>query len=173
MTRLRGLFAGLLGACLLASGLLAPAATAAEARADKPRLCLRGHVQNLGWQSWGCDDGRWAYAGTEGRGLRLEALQITMSNTGGTVCVQAHVQNLGWMEQQCGGDGKTITVGTTGQNLGLEAIAFGHMSQMSCGEGHVQNIGWQPRKCVDPEGAWMAGTTGRGLSLEAVRAGIR
>jgi uncharacterized protein YjdB len=41
------------------------------------------------------------------------------SSDGRTVCANAHVQDIGWQGWRCG---SSVSVGTTGQSLRLEAI---------------------------------------------------
>ena len=134
-----------------------------------PVVCFRGHVQNVGWQGWNCDDdGDWAAAGTTGQGLRLEALQVVAYNTGGNTCVQAHVQDQGWRTQVCVADSRVAQVGTTGESRRIEALGFGSSSRSSCARAHVQNNGWMPSKCSAAGLVSVVGTTGQGLRMEAV-----
>lgn len=73
-------------------------------------LSYRTHVQNIGWQNW---VGEGALSGTQGRALRLEALQIELSGSAAgsyDVYYRTHVQNIGWTGwarngQQCGSAG--------------------------------------------------------------------
>lgn len=73
-------------------------------------LTYRTHVQGIGWQSW---VGEGNLAGTQGRALRLEALQIKLTGAGASrydVYYRTHVQGIGWTGwarngQQCGSAG--------------------------------------------------------------------
>ena len=118
-------------------------------------ISVIAHVQNIGWMT---PVGSEQVAGTVGRSLRLEAVQITVP--GRHVCYQAHVQNIGWQKEVCDG----ATAGTTGQSLRMEAIRIrvtpGHIVYY----GHVQNTGWTGQFM---DGA-QAGTTGQSLRLEAI-----
>ena len=56
------------------------------------------HVQNIGWQDKVYDG---ETAGTTGRNLNLEALQLKVTNAGrknmsGSISYEAHVQDIGW-----------------------------------------------------------------------------
>ena len=144
--------------------------------AEGTSVCFRGHVQDIGWQNWDCDtepDGA-ADAGTTGRGLRLEAIQIVAHETGGLTCAQAHVQDIGWQgEQQCVEDGSVLEVGTTGKSLRIEALFFGSTVVPTCDEAHVQDQGWMGQNCQPAGYGSIVGTTGKGLRLEAIRATVK
>jgi len=144
-----------------AVGDVAPAAT----------VMVRTHIQNIGWnQGWRqatASGGKaaTASAGTSGRSLRLEAIQIQIKGISGTVNYQVHVQNIGWQAAQANG----AIAGTSGRSLRLEAIRItlsGEISKWYDIEyrTHVQNIGWQS---YVRNGA-VAGTSGRSLRLEAL-----
>lgn len=143
-----------IGALLLALALLF--GVAPSAGAEPMFLSYRGHVQNIGWQSWRNQP---SAAGTTGQSLRLEAIELR----GGIGQVSAHVQDRGWLAEVGGGQ----TAGTTGRGLRLEAIRVRSDVpgwRIEC-QAHVQDIGWMP---------WVAdgqtcGTTGRSLRLEAVQ----
>jgi uncharacterized protein YjdB len=144
---------------------------------EEPYVCFRGHVENIGWQSWDCDntpDGA-ADAGVTGQSLRLEAVQIIAHETGGLTCAQAHVQDIGWQGEkpQCVEDGSVLEIGTVGKGLRVEAILFGSTVLRTCAEGHVQNLGWLGQNCQPAEYASIVGTEGQGLRLEAYRATVR
>jgi uncharacterized protein YjdB len=48
----------------------------------------------------------------------LEALDIVRKD-GRTICANAHVQDIGWQGARCG---TSVSVGTTGRSLRMEAI---------------------------------------------------
>jgi hypothetical protein len=75
--------------------------------------------------------------------------------------VRSHVAQRGWIT---GG-------GTTGQGLGLEALAVRQQAgKVICLQAHVQNIGWMTPVCTQGSGTEATvGTTGRGLRMEALR----
>jgi uncharacterized protein YjdB len=108
--------------------------------------------------------------GTEGRGLRLEALQLNVSGVSGLgIIYRAHVQNVGWQSYVSGG----VTSGTTGLGRRLEAVQIELTGAKASNydiyyRAHVQNLGWT---------AWVkngatAGSEGRGLRLEAIECKI-
>ncbi|MEA4804318.1 YDG domain-containing protein [Acetobacterium wieringae] len=91
------------------------------------------HVQNIGWLYDENDPSTWAkngdYAGTRGRGLRIEAIKIVMLDTTGSqaagyhVRYRGHVQNIGDLpatSEQWFRDGEQL--GTVGSSLRLEAL---------------------------------------------------
>ncbi|MET9258484.1 hypothetical protein [Amycolatopsis sp. NPDC004079] len=128
-------------------------------------ICYAAHVENIGWQQPVCDG---AVAGTTGQGLRLEALDIVVSQVGG-VCAAAHVEGLGWGPVTCAGENTTVAVGTVGRGLRLEALHINVNSGTVCANAHVENIGWQGVSCASAPSFALAGTTGRGLRMEAIQ----
>ena len=161
--------------------------------ADKYDIYYRVHAQNYGWLAWAKNG---EAAGTSGYAYRLEAIQIVVTakgdmaptvfyggytsnnakayisktstvpiiNTNASVRYQSHVSNIGWQSAVENGS----LSGTTGRNLGLEAIRIDLDGQPCSGgikyQTHVQNIGWQNTVM---DGA-LAGTTGRALNVEAI-----
>ena len=78
----------------------------------------RTHVQNDGWQDYVANG---AMAGTKGRSLRLEAIQIRLTGEFAqkySVEYRTHVQNEGWQDWVR----DDAMSGTTGKNLRLEAM---------------------------------------------------
>ncbi|OOM08188.1 clostridial hydrophobic W [Clostridium acetobutylicum] len=125
-----------------------------------------GHVENIGWQN-PVGDGE--EIGTDGKGLRVEALKLSLTNVpvGASIQYETHVQNIGW--QAWVADGQEA--GTDGKGLRVEALKIklknmpGYSVQYRA---HVQNIGWQE---------WVAdgqeiGTDGKGLRIEALEVKI-
>lgn len=135
-------------------------------------VAYRAHVQNIGWQDWVRDG---ATAGTEGQGLRVEALQIRLTNSPipTRLCYQAHVEILGDQEPVCDvqepRDFMRRYAGTTAQSLRVEAVKIwleGAPPGVSLRyQAHVQNYGWQTEV---GERQW-AGTMSQSLRLEALR----
>ncbi len=81
-------------------------------------LTYNAHVSNIGWMS-SLKNG--SIAGSTGRNLPLEALQLHLStNSLGNVLARAHVRSIGW--QNWTESGKQI--GTTGRALPIEASNF-------------------------------------------------
>ncbi len=110
---------------------------------DTVNVSYRTHIQNAGWQNWKSNG---AVAGSYGRSLRLEGINLKLTNkdrTGG-IRYKTHIQNLGW-EKNWHVDGDTA--GTTGRSLRLEAIdieLYGDMADFYdvYYRVHVQNYGW-------------------------------
>lgn len=137
---------------------------AAGKGADVVGVRYEAHVQNVGWQDW-VGDGQ--TAGTTGRALRVEALNIIVS-TGpysGGIKYSAHVQNIGWQGYKFDGD----TAGTSGEAKRVEAI----MIELTGGisnqydvfyRTHVPNYGWLDWASNGVE----SGSTGHGLRVEAI-----
>lgn len=123
------------------------------------------HVENYGWGAE-VTDGR--LSGRVGQGLRLEAIRISLINTGALnlgVAYSAHVENIGWQTEVANG----ATAGTTDQGLRLEAIKM-HLTGTDADKYsiwyrvHVQNEGFQ-EWCRDGD---VAGTEGQSLRAEAI-----
>ncbi len=80
-----------------------------------------------------------------------------------TLSAQAHVQNIGW---QNASTGTTLTVGTTGRSLRMEALKLtvsGASGTVQV-QAHISDQGW--------DSGWadtQAGTTGKSRALEAIR----
>ena len=134
-----------------------------SADGGKPGVTYRTHVQNIGWQGY-VKDG--AIAGTSGKSLRLEGINIklTGNNSNLKIKYQVHVQNIGWQDWKTNGE----MAGTSGKSLRLEGIKIKLESTEEYSvmyRVHVQNIGWQGWK-TDGE---MAGTQGQSLRLEAIQ----
>ena len=130
---------------------------------DVISVSYQGHVQSIGWQNW-VSDGQ--EAGTDGKGLRVEALKIKLINapTGANIKYQAHVQCIGW--QNWIGNGQEA--GTDGKSLRVEAlkISLENMPGYSIQyQAHVQSLGWQDWVSDGQE----AGTDGKSLRIEAIR----
>ena len=137
-----------------------------SAAPQAPSITYRTHIQNIGWMS-PVSNGQ--MSGTEGRGLRIEALQIGLNSPmiPGSIQYSAHVQNIGWQNPV-----SSLTdqyAGTSGRSLRVEAVRIaltGAIAQYYdiIYRVHVSNIGWM---------SWVsngavAGTTGFGLQAEAI-----
>ena len=80
------------------------------------KISAQAHVANIGWMSPVYDGDT---AGTTGRSLSLEALQVKLENDyakQGSVEVRVHVSDIGWQDWTSG------TAGTTGQAKAMEAV---------------------------------------------------
>lgn len=129
----------------------------------KPGITYRTHVQDIGWQDYVQDE---QIAGTSGRALRLEGINIKLIDNSSNLKIkyQVHVQNIGWQDWKSDGE----MAGTSGKSLRLEGIRIELESTEEYSvmyRVHVQNIGWQDWKS-DGE---MAGTQGQSLRLEAIQ----
>jgi uncharacterized protein YjdB len=83
-------------------------------------VCAAAHVEGIGWMNTRCvGDGGTVVVGTTGRGLRMEALRLSVSS--GAPCVNAHVEGIGWQGYRCG---NAVEVGTTGESRRMEAISL-------------------------------------------------
>lgn len=107
-----------------------------------PNISYRTHVQNIGWQSY-VKNGK--MAGTSGRCLRLEGININLENNkyGGGISYQTHIQNIGWQKNVQNG----AMSGTSGKCLRLEGIKIKLTGQIAnyydvYYRVHCQNVGW-------------------------------
>ena len=107
-----------------------------------PNISYRTHVQNVGWQGY-VKNGQ--MAGTSGRCLRLEGINIKLENNqyGGGISYQTHVQNVGWQNYVQNG----AMSGTSGRCLRLEGIRIKLTGQIAnyydvYYRVHCQDIGW-------------------------------
>lgn len=133
-------------------------------RADSPAsLSVRAHVSNIGWLS---SVGSGAVAGTTGRSLPLEALNVGLDWYGhsGSIELRGHVSNWGWQSWTNG------QCGTTGESKSLEAVQL----RLTGGAAqsydiwysvHVSGTGWMGWTCNGKP----AGTTGKAKAIEAVK----
>ena len=131
-------------------------------KAPSATISYRTHVQKVGWQGWRTNG---SMAGTSGRSLRLEGLQVKLSGISGHVQYKVHVQNIGWQDVRADG----TVAGTHGKSLRLEAMRIALTGEASKWydieyRTHVQKVGWQGWV---KNGA-MSGTSGRGLRLEGL-----
>lgn len=118
---------------------------------------VRTHVQNKGWTTG---------VGSEGQGLRLEAISVTAQRSV-NLCMRAHVATIGWQATKCtSASNPTIVVGTTGRSLAIEAVEVWIPGYTLAVDAHIQNIGDTHRYTNVKGGHVIAGTTGRGLRME-------
>ena len=126
------------------------------------------HVSNIGWQGR-CFDGE--TAGTTGRALPVEALQVDLgsaisSQYSGSIQYRSHVRNIGW---ESGWKSDGATSGTTGRALSVEAVQIQLTGEVASHYDvyyrvHVRSEGWQDWR----SDGQISGTTGKGLSIEAI-----
>ena len=120
-------------------------------------------VQKFGWQNWEWEG---AISGTKGLGCRMEAMQIKVANTTGSIRYKAYVQREGWQDWKKAGE----TMGTKGQNKRIEAIRIELTGDSLKEYGvyyrtYVQHVGWLSwTKDGNP-----SGTSGFGDRVEAVQ----
>lgn len=102
---------------LVKKGEKAPGTTKRPYIVTKPSVSYKTHVENFGWQNYAKDGGM---AGTSGKALRLEGIQMLVTDptlTGG-IQYRTHVQNIGWQDWKS----NDVMSGTSGKSLRLEAI---------------------------------------------------
>lgn len=125
------------------------------------RIKYRAHVQYDGWQEW-VSGGE--IAGTTGRELRMEAVQLDLPFK---VNVKAHIERIGWVDYN--DITKDTVIGTVGESRRLEALVIepiGNELPLT-GKVHVQNRGWGNWYNLD--GVISLGTAGQSLRLEALQ----
>ena len=91
----------------------------------------RVHQKSIGWSEW-ANNGEWA--GTIGKGLQMEALQIKKS----MFSVEPHVQSKGWLSPKAAEN----VIGITGHALRLEAIRINPYGKTIKAKAHIQSKGW-------------------------------
>lgn len=160
----------LLFLCLFASFVFSPIPINAQELEDPefinhsvPSILYQSHVQNIGWQDWAKNGDM---SGSQGRGLRLEGINIKLDGQQGLgLRYKTHVQNIGW--QAWVNDNELS--GTEGRSLRLEAICIelsGENSELFdlYYQVHAQNIGWMGWAKNGQE----SGSAGYGYRLEAI-----
>ena len=107
---------------------------------DEVGVSYSSHVQDRGWMP---EVSNGQVSGTTGLSMRMEALQIHLTNlpAGAGINYRVHVQDTGWMPTVDDG----IIAGTSGQKKRIEAISI----SLSGLDGysvkyrvHVQDYGW-------------------------------
>ena len=145
------------------------AASATPTASTMPLLTYRAHVQNIGWMA---NVAAGELSGTTGRGLRMEALSINLTNQDPNIVgsdfieYRAHVRGIGW--QNFVGNGQVA--GTTGRGLAIGAVQIRLVGAMAERfdvqyQVHMANLGWLPWVS---NGA-VAGTGGATSSVQAIR----
>lgn len=122
------------------------------------------HVQDIGWQGWVTQG---TTSGTIGQSKRVEAIQITASDSSAKIAFtyNTHLQNVGWQGWKTDGQ----TAGTTGESRRMEAIQI-KLTGDDAGKYdvyyrvHVQNLGWLGWAKNGAE----AGSSGFGYRMEAI-----
>ncbi|MBQ8316848.1 MAG: Ig-like domain-containing protein [Lachnospiraceae bacterium] len=131
-----------------------------------PNVSYKTHVQNDGWQKWKYNG---AVSGTTGRSLRLEGINIKVSNLpyDGGIAYKTHIQDYGW-ESDWKTDGEMS--GTEGKAKRLEAICIKLTGEMAerydvYYRVHAQNYGWLNWA----SNGEMSGTAGKAYRLEGIQ----
>lgn len=127
---------------LVKKGEEAPGSMAIPYKSNEKMLSYRTHVQTYGWQG---EKGDGEISGTSGEGKRLEAIQISVKNTGvsGGITYRTHVQSYGWQGWKSDG----AMAGTSGEAKRLEAIQIKLTGELEQEYDvyyrvHVQTFGW-------------------------------
>lgn len=121
---------------------------------DTPYI-YRVHQKNIGWTDW-TFNGNWA--GTKGKGLQIEAIEIMAAK----FLVNPHVQNRGWLgERAC-----ENIIGITGHNLRLEAFKINPLNIEIKAKAHIEGIGWKDYGTVTKD--TVIGTTGQNKRIECL-----
>ncbi|MFV0393800.1 MAG: C39 family peptidase [Coprobacillaceae bacterium] len=126
-------------------------------------ISSQAHIQDIGWQ--GVQNNS---SGVTGRGLRMEALKLTLPEelrTLGSIQYKVHIQDIGWQGWKSDGQ----LAGTTGRSLRIEAIQIqltGELSNMYdiYYRTHVQEIGWLNWT----SNSALSGSEGISLRMEAI-----
>lgn len=106
------------------------------------QLTVQTHVSNIGWMPPVNEN---MTAGTTGRSLAVEALNMNTSNMiyEGDIQCSVYVQGLGWQDYVSSGN----IAGTVGQSRRVEAVRMFLTGEMADAydlyyQSHVSNIGW-------------------------------
>lgn len=110
--------------------------------ANATNVGYRTHIQNVGWQGFRYNG---QMSGTSGRSLRLEGINIKLTNQqySGGIRYTTHVQDVGWQNYVANGE----MAGTSGRSLRLEGIKIELTGEMANQYDiyyrvHVQDFGW-------------------------------
>ncbi|MDO4797584.1 MAG: hypothetical protein Q4A01_06145 [Coriobacteriales bacterium] len=110
--------------------------------ARTPRVSYRTHVQRVGWQGYVSDGDM---SGTTGRSLRLEGINVKLSDLpcAGGIQYRTHVQRIGWQGWRADGQ----MAGTSGMSRRLEAIEIRLTGELANRYDvyyrvHCQRFGW-------------------------------
>lgn len=115
----------------------------------------RVHQKSVGWSEW-MVNGQWA--GTKGKGLQIEAVEIMVAK----FLVDPHVQNKGWL----GARACENIIGITGHNLRLEAFKIDPLNMIIKAKAHIQGIGWKDYGQIDKN--TVIGTVGENKRIECL-----
>ena len=137
----------------------------AAANDSVPTVSYRTHVQRIGWQGY-VKNGE--TAGTTGQSLRLEGINIKLSDTSvkGNIEYRTHVQTYGWQ----GWVANDAMAGTKGESKRLEAIQIRLTGDLANKydiwyQTHVQHFGWTGWA----KNGECCGSAGYGYRLEGIK----
>ena len=149
---------------LVQKGKAAPGSTSNVFVKKPTQVIYSTHVQNIGWQNAKTNG---EIAGTTGQSLRLEGINVNLSNLefSGGITYQTHVQNIGWQGWKSNGQ----MAGTEGKSLRLEAIRIKLTGEISnyydvYYRVHSQEFGWLGWA----KNGEASGTEGYAYRLEAI-----
>ena len=132
---------------------------------DETNVVYRCNVQSIGWQGWKYNGDK---GGTSGQALRLEGLEIRLTNKQyqGGIRYRAQVQSKGWQTYVSNG----ATSGIVGKNKRLEAFQAELTGELAehydlYYRTHVQNYGWMEWV----SNGRLSGTTGKAKRIEAYK----
>lgn len=161
--------------CLVEKGGVAPGETADHYR--YPKISYEAHSQTYGWRGETFDN---AVAGVTGQAKRMEALMISLPDTGDTqgdgsskIRYRVYLQGTGWQDWKENG----AVAGTTGQKKRIEAIEM-HLEGPIAEEYdvyysvHMAKIGWSAYVKGNPDPAAIddiVGTKDLSKRIEAVK----
>lgn len=151
--------------CLVKKGSTAPGSTVRPYVISQATVSFTTHIQNEGWQGYEKDG---STSGTSGKGLRLEAIKLKVSDAAlsGGIQYRTHVQNKGWQDWKFNDN----LSGTEGKALRLEAIQIKLTGALSeyydiYYRVHSETYGW-----LDwAKNGQSAGTEGFAKRLEAIQ----
>ncbi|MDY4308144.1 hypothetical protein SNF32_16520 [Enterococcus mundtii] len=121
------------------------------------------HVRGQGWLP---ESSNGEISGTEGQGLRIEALRVNLSSAfSGSIEYTSYIENHGWQNWVANGG----ISGTEGQGRQIEGIRIRLTDELATHYNiyyriHAQNLGWLPWA----ENGNSAGTLGYGYRIEAI-----
>lgn len=130
-----------------------------------PKVNYQTHIQTIGWQS---PQANGSIAGTVGKGLRMEAFRLNVTDTPlpGNIEYSSHVESIGWQPYVANNE----ISGTVGDKLRIEGIKIRLTGQLGVNydvyyRAHSAKLGWLDWAKNDQ----YAGTSNLGLRMEAIQ----
>ena len=135
---------------------------------DKADLFVKGHVQDIGWDSKYKISGD--LIGTEGQSLRLEALKIKLGDVlkgNGSLLVTLHIQDVGDKVYNISDEEE---IGTVGQGKRIEAISMEFTGQLA----DLYDIAYKVHIAYQGDTEYvkngkLVGTKGQSLRIESLQ----